>query len=71
MFTRNGRFSVQFQHNDNGVWEKHQMLNSDDLTKITDAYGKAIRQVKRITCNVTGVRLVDNISGETLGEWSA
>lgn len=71
MFGTTGRYSVEFRHESPGTWERHQMLNSDDLDTAMVGYTACVAAMPRValTSDLLGIRLIDHESKETMGEW--
>ena len=72
MFTRTGRYSVDFLHADNPTeWERHQLLNSDNFGDVEDFYFAAVGLVCENTlATILGIRLYDHRLNQPVIEWA-
>ena len=71
MFSRTGRYSVEFRHRNPGTWERHQMLNSDDKALAHRGFNESVKAVAPFANDILGIRLIDTVTGTVITEWSA
>lgn len=70
MFSRTGRYSVEFRYRNPGTWERHQMLNSDDKALAHRGFDESVKACKPHVANdIVGIRIMDNVTGATLKQW--
>ena len=60
-----GRYSVDFKQVDTGEWERHLVLNSDDLAEIEAYYGASVDGAQLVE-TILAVRITDHETGETV-----
>lgn len=70
MFGTTGKYSVQFQHGQGQPFERHEMLNSDDLTEALAGFGESIKVAEKIkSSDITAIRLFNNEMNWEMGQW--